>query len=92
MALYRQRREAGSRLAASPGGASPAALEPAIADLGRAIALDPKNVDAYFNRGVMYFERAALEAALADFDKVLELDPGNFEARRFRELVQKRKS
>jgi tetratricopeptide (TPR) repeat protein len=88
LALIQQRQEKAPRLAARPTGPSAGVAEPAIADLSRAIALDPKNADAYFNRGVAQYERSAMSAALADFDKVLQLQPDNADARRYRQLAQ----
>ena len=49
----------------------------AISDFTKAIDLDPKNSQAYFNRGVA---KAGLEehtGAIADYNKSLELDPKN---------------
>jgi tetratricopeptide (TPR) repeat protein len=91
VALYEQGLQKGSRMAASPTGPSAAAVRPAVSDLSRAIALDPKNADAYFNRGVAQFAQSDMAAALADFEKVLELDPANADARRYRDLAQERR-
>jgi tetratricopeptide (TPR) repeat protein len=66
-------------------------IKPAIADLSQAIALDPKNADAYYNRGVAHFAQSNMAAALADFKKVLDLDPDNADARRYRDLAQQRR-
>lgn len=48
---------------------------PAIADFSKVIELDPKDVDAYFNRGVAYKKKEQYDLALADYAKVIELSP-----------------
>ncbi|MDR1203674.1 MAG: tetratricopeptide repeat protein [Tannerellaceae bacterium] len=45
-----------------------------------AIELDPKDAEAYFNRGVVYFRIGSYERAFADFNKSIELDPNNANA------------
>ncbi len=56
-------------------------FEQALADLRRALELDPGEVDAYELRGEVYFETARYEPALADFTRVVDLDPGRVLAR-----------
>ncbi len=46
----------------------------AIADYNRAIALDPRFVDAYINRGNAKAELGRLQSAIADYDLALTLD------------------
>ncbi len=49
--------------------------EDALKDLNRAIALDPHQVAAWFNRGTLYLKRGDYERALADLQKAVELAP-----------------
>jgi tetratricopeptide (TPR) repeat protein len=59
----------------------------AVKDGDQAVALDPASTDAYFSRGMIYYERAALEEskdakawfdpAVADFKKAFEKDSKN---------------
>ena len=39
------------------------------------IELDPTNVDAYYNRGVIYGENKDYDKAMADYNTAIELDP-----------------
>lgn len=54
-------------------GGDPAA---ALADLDRAIELDPSYADAYANRGSIRHLLGDYSAALADLDRAIDLDPG----------------
>ena len=45
----------------------------AIKDFSQAIKLDPKNIDAYYNRGIVYQELGKSEKANADFAKYEKL-------------------
>jgi len=47
----------------------------AIADLTKAIELDPKFGDAYYLRGNSYFAQGDYDRAIADETKAIELDP-----------------
>jgi len=47
----------------------------AIADLGRALELDPKSATAYYERGVAKRDKRDLDGALADFNKAIEIRP-----------------
>jgi tetratricopeptide (TPR) repeat protein len=49
--------------------------EDAIAYFGKAITVDPRYTDAYFQRALTYFGVQKLAEAKADFQKVLELSP-----------------
>ena len=49
----------------------------AIKYLNQLIELNPKNADAYSERGVSKFHLKDLDGALADMNKSLELDPQN---------------
>jgi tetratricopeptide (TPR) repeat protein len=47
----------------------------AIADLTRAIELDPQNARTYHTRGRVYFNMGAYDRAIADYTKAIELRP-----------------
>jgi len=47
----------------------------ALADFGRAIALDPNLAQVHYNRGITYDALRQYEAALIDFGRAIELDP-----------------
>jgi tetratricopeptide (TPR) repeat protein len=49
----------------------------ALADLNRALKLDPALAVAYAQRGVTYRLRGRYEQALADLERALVLDPGD---------------
>jgi tetratricopeptide (TPR) repeat protein len=50
-------------------------LDPAIADYGEAIRLDPKYVAAFTDRGIAYRAKGDLDRAIADYDQAIGLDP-----------------
>jgi Flp pilus assembly protein TadD len=52
----------------------------ALADLNKAIAIDPNDAKAYYNRGVLYHEQGKLELALVDYNKAIALNPNLAEA------------
>ena len=52
-------------------------LQRALADLNRAIELDPSLAPIYANRGLVYMYMGEPDPALADFNRALELDPNN---------------
>src|SRR5262249_27736271 len=54
--------------------------EQAIADFGRAIALDPNSADAYLNRGSARQALNDADGAVKDFNHAIELDPRCFGA------------
>jgi tetratricopeptide (TPR) repeat protein len=47
----------------------------AIPEFSRAISLDPKHPDYYYNRGISLLEIQRYELAIADFDRVINLNP-----------------
>ena len=47
----------------------------ALADLNRAVALDPDDAEARTNRGSIHYTADRLDEAGADFDRAIELDP-----------------
>jgi tetratricopeptide (TPR) repeat protein/predicted aspartyl protease len=52
----------------------------ALADLTRAVELDPNNADYLYERGRVYLWKKDRDKALADFSKVLELKPDDVRA------------
>ena len=52
-------------------------FEKAIADLTKAIAINPKKADYYVLRGLAYRDSGQLPKAIADFTSALPLDPNN---------------
>jgi len=62
-------------------------LDKALADLTRAIELDPGIAAFYNNRGCVHFYRRNLEEALADLTRAIELDPAMADAYRNRAMV-----
>jgi hypothetical protein len=52
----------------------------ALAEFGRALALEPRNPRAISNRGVALQALGQKEAARADFERALRVDPCSFEA------------
>ena len=52
----------------------------ALSDLGQAIALDPNNTDAHYNRGKVNLELGNAEAAMTDFNTTIEMQPDLAEA------------
>src|SRR5690606_26462193 len=57
----------------------------AIADLTKAVELNPENVDAYLRRGELYLAHIP-ERAMLDFSRVIEHQPENAPARIMRAL------
>ncbi len=51
----------------------------AIADFGRAIALDPKSAGAYYSRGLAKRDKRDFDGAIADFNHAIELTPNDHE-------------
>jgi tetratricopeptide (TPR) repeat protein len=52
----------------------------ALTDADRAIELNPKFINAYFRRGLIYTELGNLELALTNYSMTLELDPQHLNA------------
>lgn len=50
-------------------------LDGAFYTFNRAINSDPKNVEAYFNRGLFFYEQRQYDRALVDFAKTLKIRP-----------------
>jgi peptidoglycan hydrolase-like protein with peptidoglycan-binding domain len=51
------------------------AYDAAVVTYSRIIRREPKNADAYFNRGLAYKNVGRSEQALTDYDAAIELDP-----------------
>jgi tetratricopeptide (TPR) repeat protein len=47
----------------------------AMVEYGRAIELNPKNTDAYYNRALLYQKQGDTKAAFKDFDKIIAINP-----------------
>lgn len=52
-------------------------LDHAVADVNRALDLNPHNADAYRFRGGLYLEKNELDHAIADLDQAIALNPRN---------------
>jgi lipoprotein NlpI len=50
-------------------------LQKALADLNKQLALDPRQAEAYHERGCVYFKLGDFKASVRDFDKYIELAP-----------------
>src|SRR5207244_474679 len=61
----------------------------AIDQFTRALRLEPRNVPAYFNRGLAFAAKGEHAKAAADFERVLQLDPKHPEAAQRREEAQR---
>ena len=49
----------------------------AIADFNKALSIDPKNAEGYFNRGLVYDNQGKYDKALPDYNKFIELNPNH---------------
>ncbi len=49
----------------------------AISDFNKALEINPKDAEAYFNRGIVHLEKGRYEQAISDYTKALEIDPRN---------------
>lgn len=70
-------------------------LEPAYENYTKAIELNHKMIDAYFNRAQVILadkeaNNAKLKSAISDFDKAIELDPKFIDALYYKATVQKK--
>ena len=50
-------------------------------------AINPKDVQAYLERGISYAEQGKLERALKDFERVISLDPNDAKTYLFRGII-----
>jgi tetratricopeptide (TPR) repeat protein len=60
----------------------------ALADYGRALAIDPHYTAARYNRGTVYLANEEWDLAIADFDGVLKLEPARADAYNNRGLAE----
>ena len=51
--------------------------EKAVEDFGKAIALDPDNIESLRYRAVLYRELGEPEKAVRDYDEIIRLGPGD---------------
>ena len=55
-------------------------LQAQVDEYTQTIEANPDDAEAYFNRGVVYYQQERYEQAIADFDKAIELEPNYAEA------------
>src|SRR5208283_97365 len=60
-----------------------------INDYNKAIELNPKDADAYYNRGNAYKVLRNFKQAISDYNKAIELDPKDADAYRNRGIAYK---
>ena len=56
-------------------------------DFGRAIALDPENVEALRHRATLYRELGEPDKAVRDYDAIIRRFPGDLSTRAQRQLA-----
>ncbi len=66
-------------------------LDEAIQDYGKAIRIDPKNLEAYAKRGTYWLAAGKRDEAMADFAKALALNPDDPVSLRGRAVVSMQK-
>jgi tetratricopeptide (TPR) repeat protein len=66
-------------------------LQQAVADFSKVIQVEPKNAQAYSERGDCYDKLDQLENAIADYNKAIQIDPGNCNAYQGRARVYRKK-
>lgn len=67
----------------------------AIADLDKAILINPNFAEAYYNRGVVYNELGENQKAIADYNQAIRINPNYAEAyynRGIRSVERRKKS
>jgi tetratricopeptide (TPR) repeat protein len=62
----------------------------AISDYNKAIEINPKNTEAFLNRGIAKYGIGFKQEAMDDYNKVIELNPLNFQAYNYRGFVRYR--
>ncbi len=62
----------------------------ALADLSKAIDLDPLRDDAYFDRGSIFASLEQYKEALADINRAIQLNPSNLKAYIFRAVIEEK--
>lgn len=63
----------------------------AISVFSKAISLDGRRGDIFFNRAMMYFRSDELEEADEDLGQAQDLDPNNEKVQRLREIIRSKK-
>ena len=56
-------------------------FDEAVADYDRLVRIEPKNADAYNNRGYAHQQNGDRVKAIADYRRALTLNPGHVQAR-----------
>ena len=56
-------------------------------DFGRAIALDPENVESLRKRAMLYRDLGEPDKAVRDYDEIIRLDPSDASVREERQLA-----
>jgi tetratricopeptide (TPR) repeat protein len=64
-------------------------LELALADLDRAIQLEPRDAWTHYERGVMFEEMGDGQRAVASFTRAIEIDPTHFKSFQHRGWTQR---
>lgn len=64
-------------------------IQEVMHDYDKAVELDTKYVDAYFQRGFAKFELKDYQGAISDYDKVIELDPLHIAAYNSRSIAKR---
>lgn len=59
----------------------------AVANLNKAVAIDPKNGLAYFYLGLAHFYLGDFDASVLNYTKAISFDPGNISSHRNRGLI-----
>ena len=60
----------------------------AIDDFNQALEIDSFYADAYYNRGITWFDKGNLQQALADIEKALNLKPTNHRNQKTKALLE----
>ena len=69
-----------ARYQTSLGGNASLQTSLALADLNRALAVDPQDALLYYNRATLYAERRDYRQAISDYDRALRIEPNLAEA------------
>jgi tetratricopeptide (TPR) repeat protein len=59
----------------------------AVAEFDRAVQLNARYVEAYYNRGEACYQQGDLEGAVTDFQQALQLKPGHPQSRRMQDVI-----
>ncbi len=59
----------------------------AITELNKAIEMNPKHAEAYYNRGIAYYNKGQHDKAIADYNKAIEINPKHIGAYNNRAVV-----